>query len=85
MLLTYLAAEGPTSRERLAGLSWPERPQARARANLRRALLRLRRTLPLADGDPVSLAAGRRGAPPKRPASGCAVGVCGPKPHPWTP
>ncbi|MCU0967765.1 MAG: AAA family ATPase [Rubrivivax sp.] len=42
-LLAWLHAEGPTSRARLAGLLWPDGPEARARANLRQTLARLRR------------------------------------------
>jgi DNA-binding SARP family transcriptional activator len=39
-LLAYLAvgADQPHSREKLAGLLWPKRPETSARTNLRRAL-----------------------------------------------
>ncbi|HKI57864.1 MAG TPA: BTAD domain-containing putative transcriptional regulator [Trueperaceae bacterium] len=56
VLLAYLAVEGATPRERLAGLLWPERPEARARANLRQLLLRIRAAAPIVDGDPLRLA-----------------------------
>lgn len=41
-LLTYLALEGQASRSRLAGLFWPDRPEDKARGNLRQCLHRLR-------------------------------------------
>jgi DNA-binding SARP family transcriptional activator/predicted ATPase len=46
-LLAYLAEESqqPHSREKLAGLLWPERTETAARNNLRRALSNLRRTI----------------------------------------
>jgi len=46
-LLAYLAVEAdqPHSREKLAGLLWPEMPEASARTNLRRALSDLRSAL----------------------------------------
>ena len=34
----WLAIEGPTSRQRMAGLLWPDSGDAAARANLRREL-----------------------------------------------
>ncbi|WP_019587839.1 BTAD domain-containing putative transcriptional regulator [Deinococcus apachensis] len=40
-LLTYLALEGPTSRSRLAGLLWPNTPEAAARNNLVHLLRRV--------------------------------------------
>ncbi|MPY66403.1 AAA family ATPase [Deinococcus sp. SDU3-2] len=40
-LLTYLALEGPTSRSRLAGLLWPDTPEAAARNNLVHLLRRV--------------------------------------------
>ena len=42
-LLAYLALEGPTPRQKLAGLLWPEAPESNARNNLRQLLHRLRR------------------------------------------
>jgi DNA-binding SARP family transcriptional activator/predicted ATPase len=47
VLLAYLAEEAqqPHRREKLAGLLWPERTEAAARANLRRVLSNLRRLL----------------------------------------
>jgi DNA-binding SARP family transcriptional activator len=49
-LLAYLAVEAnrPQRREKLAGLLWPDYPQASAQANLRSALANLRRAI----GDP---------------------------------
>jgi DNA-binding SARP family transcriptional activator len=44
-ILTYLALEGPTSRSKLAGLLWPESPEATARNNLSQRLRRLRQQL----------------------------------------
>ncbi len=41
-LLAWLSIEGPTPRSRLAGLLWPDVPEARSRANLRQCLARLR-------------------------------------------
>jgi DNA-binding SARP family transcriptional activator len=41
-LLAYLWLEGPTPRGRLAGMLWPEAPEARARGNLRQRLAVLR-------------------------------------------
>jgi DNA-binding SARP family transcriptional activator/predicted ATPase len=45
VLLAYLVEESqqPHRREKLAGLLWPERPEAAARGNLRRVLSNLRR------------------------------------------
>jgi DNA-binding SARP family transcriptional activator/predicted negative regulator of RcsB-dependent stress response len=60
-LLAYLALEGPTSRQRLAGLLWPDGGEGQARANLRQVLKRLRDTAgtDLVSGDAVlSLAPG---------------------------
>ncbi|MDP2367275.1 ATP-binding protein [Rhodoferax sp.] len=45
LLLAYLAIEGPTPRQTLAALLWPEVDAQRARANLRQRLFRLRRAL----------------------------------------
>lgn len=43
-LLAYLALEGPTPRERLVGLLWPEtQKQSSALNNLRQTLSRLRK------------------------------------------
>jgi DNA-binding SARP family transcriptional activator len=42
-LLAWLWLEGPTPRARIAGLLWPAGSEAQARANLRQALVRLRR------------------------------------------
>ena len=46
-LLAYLVLEhaGPHSRERLAGLLWPEQPEADARHSLSQALWTLRRSI----------------------------------------
>ncbi len=46
-LLAYLAAEPdrPHRREALAGLLWPDYPERSARANVRRALANLRKTI----------------------------------------
>ncbi|HEX7021640.1 MAG TPA: BTAD domain-containing putative transcriptional regulator, partial [Trueperaceae bacterium] len=43
-LLTYLALDGASSRSRLAGLLWPESPEATARNNLSQVLRRLRKS-----------------------------------------
>lgn len=50
-LLTYLVLHrhAPQSRQHLAFLLWPDLPEARARANLRRQLHQLQHTLPDAD------------------------------------
>ena len=46
-LLAYLAVESdrPHRRQVLAALLWPDRPESRARGNLRQALYNLRRAL----------------------------------------
>jgi DNA-binding SARP family transcriptional activator/tetratricopeptide (TPR) repeat protein len=44
-LLAWLAIEGPTPRDRLVALLWPEASQAQARSALRQRLFRLRRSL----------------------------------------
>lgn len=51
-LLAYLAVEQsrPFRREALAGLFWPEQPEKKARANLRRALFNLRQVIHDEDG-----------------------------------
>lgn len=53
-LLAYLAVEAnqPHSREKLAGLLWPERPETIARRNLSQTLLNLRKTLGDHQADP---------------------------------
>jgi DNA-binding SARP family transcriptional activator len=43
-LLAWLHLEGPTPRGRIAGLLWPGGDESRARANLRQALVRLKRS-----------------------------------------
>lgn len=43
-LLAYLAIEGETRRERLAGLLWPEVPESTARNNLAQTLKRLKQS-----------------------------------------
>lgn len=61
-LLAYLALEGPTPRERLVGLLWPDtQSQSAALNNLRQALSRLRKLLELdyiQGGDPLGLREG---------------------------
>ena len=58
-LLAYLAlcasTQAPCRRETLAGLLWPEQPEAEARHNLRQALSRLRRAIGDRDADPPFL------------------------------
>jgi DNA-binding SARP family transcriptional activator len=44
-LLAFLALEGSTPRQKLAGLLWPEIPETSARNNLRQLLHRLRRSV----------------------------------------
>lgn len=59
-LLAHLALQGPTPRALLAGLLWPDRPQGKALANLRKRLQVLRAMAPdlLADSaGPVALTA----------------------------
>lgn len=51
-LLTYIALEGPVSRERLLAMFWPDREDERARHSLSQALYALRREL---DGDYVQV------------------------------
>lgn len=64
-LAVYLARSGPRgrTREHLAGLFWPEKPEATARHSLNEALRQLRRNVGedavVAEGDTVRLAAGR--------------------------
>ena len=55
LLLAYLALAGPTSRDRLAELLWPDTGRGRARGNLRQLLLRLRRAAPVVLEAPVHL------------------------------
>jgi DNA-binding SARP family transcriptional activator len=52
-LLGYLSIEGnkPHRREKLAGLLWPDCPEASARASLRRALADMRKVI----GDEVAI------------------------------
>jgi DNA-binding SARP family transcriptional activator len=45
LMLAWLALEGPTTRERLAALLWPDSPPEAARNTLRQRLFRLRRAL----------------------------------------
>ena len=61
-LFAYLIVEAdrPHRRETLASLLWPERPDTIARANLRQALVRVRRAL----GDYVSPSDGAHAIPP---------------------
>ena len=60
-LLAYLAVhpDGAFQRETLAGLLWPERPEALALQNLRQALSRLRRVIGDAEADPPYLLVSR--------------------------
>lgn len=44
-LLAWLHLEGPSSRARVAGLLWPGGDESQARANLRQALVRLKRAV----------------------------------------
>ena len=55
LVLAYLALAGPTSRDRLAGLMWPDTDRRRARGNLRQLLLRLRLAAPVVREAPVHL------------------------------
>jgi DNA-binding SARP family transcriptional activator len=55
LLLAFLALAGPTTRERAAGLLWPDSAEPRARANLRQLLLRLRRVADVALDRPLRL------------------------------
>lgn len=60
-LLAYLALEGATVRWRLAGLLWPESPEATARNNLRQLLRRLKEVagVPCVEGrEPLRLSPG---------------------------
>ena len=56
-LLAYLAveAERPFTREHLAELFWPERPEGAARSNLRHALAVLRQAIHDPEADPPYL------------------------------
>ena len=47
LMLAWLALEGPTPRERVAGLLWPDSPTDVARNALRQRLFRLRKQLGL--------------------------------------
>ena len=55
LLLAYLALAGPTSRDRLSGLLWPDADRGRARGSLRQLLLRLRHVAPVVLEAPVHL------------------------------
>ena len=62
-LLAVLALEGPTSRQRLLQLLWPDEEPENARNALRQRLFRLRRAVGtelVAGGELLSLAARRR-------------------------
>lgn len=61
-LLVYLAVESdrPHTREKLAGLLWPDSTEAAARASLSQALANLRSALGDRDADPPSLLATRQ-------------------------
>src|SRR5487761_2403563 len=54
-LLAWLAVEGPTHRDRLAGLLWPGSGAAQARTTLRQRLFQLKRLLDVdvATGSPL--------------------------------
>lgn len=68
-LLAWLHLEGPTSRARMAGQLWPAGGEAKARANLRQTLRRLRRDggeLLSESAGVLALAAGTRVAEPGR-------------------
>jgi DNA-binding SARP family transcriptional activator len=56
-LLTYLVVEGqhPHRRETLAGMLWPDKPDSRARANLRNALANLRQIIGDSQANPPYL------------------------------
>jgi tetratricopeptide (TPR) repeat protein len=56
--LAYLALAGPTPRESLARLLWPDASEPRARGNLRQLLHRLRAIGDVVGGDPLRLADG---------------------------
>jgi len=66
--IAWIATQGPTPRSRLAGLLWPDVPEARARGNLRQSLSKLRqlsgRSLVVADGAMLALAEGVSVEPP---------------------
>ncbi len=53
LLIAYLAAEGTVSRDALANLLWGDRPEQRARHNVRQTLSKIRRTF-----GPIIAAAG---------------------------
>ena len=53
LLIAYLAAEGKVSRDALANLLWGDRPEHRARHNVRQTLSKIRRTF-----GPIVAAAG---------------------------
>ena len=71
-LFTYLIVEAdrPHRRETLASLLWPERPDTIARANLRQALVRVRRAL----GDYLPPSGGASRTTSRLPISGGPAG-----------
>lgn len=81
-LLAWLHLEGPSPRARLAGLLWPAGDEAKARANLRQTLVRLKRAAGelLAESDGVlQLASAVQvaavdAAPPDRPDAARLLG-----------
>jgi DNA-binding SARP family transcriptional activator len=67
-LLAWLHLEGPSPRARIAGLLWPGGDEAKARANLRQALVRLKRSageLLEESGGVMRMAAGVAVKPPR--------------------
>lgn len=66
--IAWIATQGPTPRSRLAGLLWPDVPEARARGNLRQSLSKLRQlsghSFVVADGGMLALAEGVSVEPP---------------------
>lgn len=76
-LLAYLAVESdrPLRREFLAGLFWPEQPEAAALNSLRQAILKLRQAIGDADAQPSILNVTRESIQ-LNPHSACYVDVC---------
>jgi DNA-binding SARP family transcriptional activator len=70
-LLAYLAVEGdqPQRREKLAGLLWPDYPEASAHANLRSALANLRQVIRDPQAEPPFLLISRQSVQFDRTAS----------------